>query len=204
MFEEPGLVEEVVTAMGEQGEVDGGIEQPHGGLVFLAAEARVQPGEGGSEGRVVIAVARQRGQEWVEGHQRQVAEQQAHMQRRARDRRETIGEHRLVHVRRATEIGVPRIEAEVLDDGEQAPHLDIVGRDGAPAEDAEAPKRPVVDRQVAQQRGHAATRPRWACICCGEATSSIARVRLLVIVATRQSRSAGTLPGLVWPPLSLA
>jgi len=177
LFEEPGLVEEVVTAgsMGEEGEVDAGVEQPHGGLVFLAAEAGVQPGEGGSEGQVVIAVARQRGQERVEGHQRQVAEEQAHLQRRARDRQETVGKHRLVHVRRATEVGMPRIEAEVLGHREQAPHLDIVGRNGALAEDAEAPERPVVGSQVAQQRGHAATR-RWACICRGEATSSIARV----------------------------
>ena len=68
------------------------------------------------------------------------------------------------------------IETEVLDDCEQAPHLDIVGRDGAPAEDAEAPERPVVGSQVAQQRDHAATRPRRACICRGEATYRIVHV----------------------------
>jgi hypothetical protein len=37
------------------------------------------------------------------------------VQRWARHHRETVGEHRLVHVRRATEVGMPRIEAEVLD-----------------------------------------------------------------------------------------
>ena len=77
--------------MGEESEVDAGVEQPQGGLIFLAAKAPVQPGEGGSEGQVVIAGARQRGEERVEGHQRQVADEQAHVQRRARDRRQTVG-----------------------------------------------------------------------------------------------------------------